>query len=285
MAERAQADLHVHTSVSDGDFPPAEVVRLAAEAGLQAIAVTDHDTLDGFSEAAEAGRRWGVEVVPGVEISTSSDGKDIHVLGYFVDVSDARFRERLAYQRDARRRRNERMAERLRELGVPVALEEIEEEARRSGKPNRHIGRAHIADWLVRNGYAESRADAFRRWLGREGAAYVALSRIAPEEAIRWIHEAGGAAVLAHPGLYGVPDLVDRLAAFGLDGVEAYHSDHDADQEAFYAAAAERLGLVATAGSDFHGRRGGDFFHGPVGNRRISRDVLEHLKERTKRST
>lgn len=285
MAERAQADLHVHTSVSDGDFPPEEVVRLAAEAGLQAIAVTDHDTLDGFAEAAEAGRRWGIEVVPGVEISASSEGKDIHVLGYFVDVSDVRFRERLAFQRDARRRRNERMAERLRELGVPVALEEIEEEARRSGKPNRHIGRAHIADWLVRNGYAESRADAFRRWLGREGAAYVALSRIAPEEAIRWIHEAGGAAVLAHPGLYGDRGLVGRLADFGLDGVEAYHSDHDAEQEAFYAATAQQFGLVATAGSDFHGRRGGDFFHGPVGNRRISCDVLEHLKERTKRST
>ncbi|GAB2702396.1 PHP domain-containing protein [Paenibacillus thermoaerophilus] len=280
----AYADLHMHSLRSDGMHRPAELPEMAARAGLAAIALTDHDTMAGVEEAAEAGERIGIEVVPGVEISTADGGQDIHVLGYFVDPSDPLLRARLESQRDVRKARNRLMIEALRAHGVDITLEEVAELAARSGKSADNLGRPHIADCLVHKGYAAGRADAFDRWIGKGAPAYVLPPRIAPEEAVDWIREAGGAAVLAHPGLYGDEPLVERLIAYGLDGIEAYHSDHTPEQERAYAALAERHGLVATAGSDFHGSRGGEaVFHGPVGHRRTPVDTIKRLRERIRR--
>jgi len=292
MAEMEQADLHMHTTASDGVHPPRDVVRMAKEAGLAAIAVTDHDTIAGLAEARAEGAKLGIAVVAGVEISTSLSGKDIHVLGYFVDDKDETFRKRLAGQRETRAVRNRLMLEKLGELGIRIGTDELLRAASRTagtGGPAenraedadvvlRSIGRPHIAQVLVEKGIVSSVREAFERYLREGGAAYVAPPRIAPGEAVRWIREAGGKAVLAHPGLYGDDDLVIRIVSEGIDGIEAYHSEHTPEQEARYAAIARRFGLAVTAGSDFHGVRNGELLHGRIGDRRMPLSALERLK-------
>jgi len=284
MAAPDSADLHTHTTASDGLHAPEENVRMAHAAGLAAVAVTDHDTLVGLAAAFREGERLGITVVPGVEISTVANGGDIHVLGYYMSLEDPLFLERLAELRNVRERRNDLMLARLRELGIPIRLEEVEAiKAEKSGagdKPGGSVGRPHIADWLVRHGYVSSLREAFDRYLGRSGQAYVNPPRIHPAEAIRWIHEAGGSAVLAHPGLYGDDPLVEELIRAGLDGIEALHSDHTPEQEAHYRRMAAEAGLAVTGGSDFHGMRQGETFHGPIGNRRVGIEVLDRLQNR-----
>jgi hypothetical protein len=272
-----RADLHTHSTASDGTGSPADNVRLALESGLAAVALTDHDTTAGLEEALAEGERLGIRVVPGVELSTMQDGLEIHVLGYFLDWRDGRWQERLASQRDARMRRNAMIIERLNALGMPVTMEEVERAA--AGRsPGTSIGRPHIAAVMVEKGYVASRAEAFDRFLGSAGAAYVRVPRPTPLEAVNWIHEAGGAAVIAHPGLYGRDELVEALLREGADGVEAYHSDHGPDDEARYAAMAERHGVIATGGSDYHGSRGGEVFHGPLGGRTVDAAVADLLE-------
>lgn len=272
-----RADLHTHSTASDGTGSPADNVRLAREKGLAAVALTDHDTTAGLEEALEEGERLGIRVVPGVELSTMQDGVEIHVLGYFVDWPDGRWQKRLRSQRDARMRRSRMIVERLAELGMPVTWEEVERAAsgRASGGA---IGRPHIAAAMVGRGYVSSVAEAFERFLGSTGAAYVRVPRPTPLEVVGWIHEAGGAAVIAHPGLYGRDELVEALLEAGADGIEAYHSDHGPDDEARYAAMAARFGVIATGGSDYHGVRGGEVFHGPLGARTVEIAVVDRLE-------
>lgn len=272
-------DLHTHTNASDGVNAPAENVRMAKEAGLAAIAITDHDTLAGLSEAIEAGQRYGVTVVPGVEISTVANGQDIHVLGYYVRMRDKRLLARLEELRRVRERRNEMMLAKLRQLGLEITLDEVLENRRKEPNGDETVGRPHIAEVLIKKGYVSSLEEAFARYLGSGGAAYVSPPRIRPETAIEWIHEAGGSAVLAHPGLYGDDGLVEKLIRSGLDGIEAYHSDHSPEDEARYRALADRHGLIVTAGSDYHGSRAGQVFHGPIGSRKIEFTVLKALQK------
>lgn len=272
-----RADLHTHSTASDGTGSPADNVRLAREAGLAAVSLTDHDTTAGLEEALAEGGRLGIRVVPGVELSTMQDGLEIHVLGYFMDWRDGRWQERLRSQRNARTRRNGMIVERLNELGMPITMEEVERAA--AGQvPGASIGRPHIAAVMIEKGYVASRAEAFERFLGSGGAAYVRVPRPTPLEAVRWIHEAGGAAVIAHPGLYGRDGLVEALLGQGADGLEAHHSDHGPDDEARYAAMAARFGVIATGGSDYHGVRGGEVFHGPLGGRTVDAAVVDLLE-------
>lgn len=272
------ADLHTHTRASDGTGTPADNVRIAREAGLAAVAITDHDTVAGLEEAMAEGRRLGMAVVPGVEISTVADGKDIHVLGYFMAVDDELFLERLKELRSIRDKRNMMMIERLNELGMEITMAEVTSRFHVSGRTDDTVGRPHIADVLIAKGYASSLRDAFDRYLGEGGAAYVNPPRIRPETAIQWIHEAGGAAVLAHPGLYKQDDLVAEMAGDGLDGIEADHSDHSPEEVEHYRRMAEQAGLLVTAGSDYHGERNGTVFHGPLGSRRIGMEVVRALE-------
>lgn len=276
----AFADLHTHTTASDGTRRPEENVRLAAEAGLGAVAITDHDTVSGLEEALAAGITYGIAVVPGVEISTVQDGVDVHVLGYWIDYKDPLLLERLGSLRETRDRRNEMILARLRELGCELTYDDVLASLQASKKPDDTIGRPHIADALVRKGYVATMAEAFDKYLANGAAAYVNPPRITPAEAVSWIRAAGGTAVLAHPGLYGMDELVPQLAKLGLAGVEAYHADHSPEQEAFYAALAGSHGLLVTAGSDYHGERGGVVFHAPIGGRRIDAEVVDRLFER-----
>lgn len=273
-------DLHAHTTASDGLLLPGELVALARERWLRGVAVTDHDTVAGVEEAVRAGRELDVDVVPGVEISTRWDGEDVHVLGLWIDPRDETFVRRLASNRDVRRGRNEAIFDKLRELGFDVTLAEAERiAAERRANGDAAVSRPHIAELLVAKGYAASVKEAFDRYLGEGALAYAAVDRIAPEEAIRWIREAGGAAVLAHPGLYrNGAALIERLAPM-LHGVEAAHADHDEAQEREFRRLAERFGLAATAGSDFHGYRDGVPFHATLGGRETAAGVVAALQE------
>ncbi|WP_248926461.1 PHP domain-containing protein [Paenibacillus hamazuiensis] len=275
------ADLHSHTTASDGTVPPRENVRMAREAGLAAIAITDHDTVAGVDEAMREGERLGVIVVPGVEISTFAAGQDIHVLGLFIDHTDPKLLARLAELRSVRENRNEMLLRRLAELGLPVTMEEIEAGRGLSDKDGETIGRPHIAAVMVAKGYVRTISEAFEKYLGKGGTAYVNPPRIHPRTAVEWILEAGGTPVLAHPGLYDADELIPELARGGLKGLEVYHSDHIPEQEAHYAELAKQLQLIATAGSDFHGERSGEMFHAPIGARKISAQVLEKLRRKS----
>lgn len=273
-------DLHSHTQASDGMNKPAENVRLAKEKGLTGLAITDHDTVAGIEEALLAGKELGVDVVPGIEISTRAGGKDIHVLGYFLDYEDEQLQERLARLRSVREERNHLIIAKLQQLGVEITMEEVQAGLDRPLRPGESLGRPHIADALVRKGYVSDMREAFDRYLAEGKPGYASLPRIAPEEAIMWIHEGGGAAVLAHPGLYGDDELVRSILEHGKpDGIEVYHSDHGPEEESRYTAMAEQYGLIVTGGSDYHGVRQGVVFHGDLGGRTAPPGAVERLKQ------
>ncbi|REE88642.1 hypothetical protein A8990_108138 [Paenibacillus taihuensis] len=274
-----QADLHSHTTASDGTMRPAEVVALAKERGLGAVAITDHDTVDGIAEALEAGERLGITVVPGVEISTVAEGRDIHMLGYYIDWQSEEWRAKLGTLVSVRDRRNDMIARKLCELGCSITMDEVIAEARAQGKDGGSIGRPHIAAVLLSKGYVSSMQEAFDRYLGSEGAAYMNPPRLHPFEAIAWIKEAGGTCVIAHPGLYGSDALVEQIIAAGAQGIEVYHSDHSEADEARYMELAKRYGLIVTGGSDYHGERQGIVFHGELGSRSVGIEVLDQLKQ------
>ena len=270
-----RADLHTHTTASDGTREPAENVRLAKEQGLAAVAITDHDTVAGIPQALEAAASMGIEVIPGVEVSSVARGQDIHVLGYFIPYEDRAFEEKLAGLRETRHERNKLLIARLQELGIDISLENV---YRRKKGTDKNIGRPHIAEELMELGVVESIDEAFAKYLGKEGAAYVNPPRITPQEAITLIKEAGGVAVLAHPGLYDDDELVQELIAYGLDGIEVYHPDNGPEERKRYLAWAEEHGLVVTGGSDFHGWRGEEPFHAMLGTHVAPEDAVDRLR-------
>ncbi len=273
-------DLHTHTTASDGVHTPTDNVRLALAAGLAAVAITDHDTVSGIDEALQEGERIGIHVVPGVEISTVDRGVDVHILGYYMDDKDPLFNQRLAQLRDTRNIRNKLVLNRLNELGIRITMEEVNERLIHQKSKDQSLGRPHIADVLIARGIVNTVAEAFKLYLGQGGAAYVNPPRITPREAIDWIREAGGKAVLAHPGLYNNEAIVLDIIGYGIDGIETYHSDHNGEQRKHYYDLAVQHGLIITAGSDFHGIKAGVTYHGEIGAERISTQVLQLLKER-----
>lgn len=280
MREMNKVDLHVHSLCSDGTKSPRDVVRSAHANGLAGIALTDHDTVAGIDEAIAEGSKLQLQIIPGVEISTMDKEQDIHVLGYYINYEDEVFLSRLEQLRKTRDLRNEMLISRLQKVGVQITMEDVMQSLQRPLADNETIGRPHIADAMVKKGYVQSLAEAFELYLGRRGKAYVNPPRISPMEAILWIHEAGGTAVLAHPGLYGDDELIEQLIRAGLDGIEAYHSDHQPEDEQRYRQLAERHGLLITAGSDYHGERQGRVFHGPLGNRTVDLSIIEQLQRR-----
>ncbi|WP_237163251.1 PHP domain-containing protein [Paenibacillus sp. BIHB 4019] len=277
-----QADLHTHTTASDGTGSPSYNVQLAKAAGLAAIAITDHDTMAGVEEALAEGERLGITVVPGVELSTVADGQDIHVLGYYANWRDPLWQQRLTGLRSVRDKRNELIVAKLVELGIDITLEEVTAVAlEHSGDAagGKTVGRPHIAELLIRKGAVSTMREAFDRYLASGSAAYVNPPRVNPYEAITWIKEAGGVSVLAHPGLYSNDELVEELIrSGGVQGIEVYHSDHGPQEEARYLQLAEQYGLIVTGGSDYHGEREGKVFHGAIGSRTVDAGVLEQLK-------
>jgi len=271
-------DLHVHSMFSDGTFTPRRIVALARERDLSTIALTDHDTIAGLDEAASAGEELGVEIVPGIEFSSVYEGNGVHVLCYYMDVENADLLEELHRLRDDRRLRGEGMVLKLQELGYPITFDRVNEIAEGG-----NIVRPHVAQALVEAGVVPTVKDAFtEEFIGNGGRAYVEKHALAPLDALRLIHAAGGVCVLAHPGTFRetspVPDtLITELADAGLDGIEASHPEHTPEVEAEYIATAERLGMLWTGSSDCHGDR-----YDPVrlGIRTTRPEQFERLKAR-----
>ncbi len=274
MATDAVIDLHSHSTASDGQYAPAEVAARAASAGVAAWALTDHDTVAGQEAAATAARAQGIRFVPGIELSVFLDRREIHVLGHFIDPSSKIMRDFEDMLADHRRGRVRRIVERLAAVGVPVTEKAIL--ALSGGKT---IGRPHVARALLEAGYVATVKEAFDRYLGEGKPAYVGRYRLTAEEAVKLVRSAGGVATLAHPGVSKVnPGELAALRAIGFDGVESAHPDHPEEQAARYREAADRAGLVSTAGSDFHGEVvAPDRF---LGSSRMPLQDLERLESR-----
>ena len=244
-------DLHLHTTASDGRLSPTELVAHAAASGVRILAVTDHDTIDGFDEAAAEAARRAVLLVPGIEITAVDRGRDVHMLGYFFDRGDAGFAEFLVAQRATRVTRIVEMAKRLGTLGMPVDVQSLVDEARRH--TSKSIGRPRLALAMIQAGYVATTREAFDKWLGRGCPAFIERPGASPEEVIGIVHRAGGLISLAHPGRTLIDDRIAALRSAGLDAIEVYHSDHDASTVTSYLALARQLDLMVTGGSDFHG--------------------------------
>ena len=248
-------DLHTHSRVSDGTDTPTGLVLKALEAGLDVMALTDHDTFDGVLEAAAAGKRVGVRVVPGVEMSAEVDGVSVHLLGYGCDVHNAPLARELAVLREARSSRLPKMCEKLQELGVDVTVDDVAATARSA----RALGRPHVADALVAKGYVANRTEAFDTYLAEGRPAYVPRYNTDLVRAIQLVHGAGGAAVIAHPwrsssrDVLTAPLLESLVQEHGLDGIEVDHEDHDAHTRRLLFEMGGRLGLIRTGSSDHHG--------------------------------
>ncbi|MCC7179376.1 MAG: PHP domain-containing protein [Acidobacteria bacterium] len=244
-------DLHLHTTASDGRLSPAELVDRASAARLTTIAVTDHDTVQAVDEVTRLGAARGIRVVPGTEITAVDDGRDVHMLAYFVDHTDHTLGALLATQRERRMARVREIGARLAAQAVPVDVEALLDEARAA--PGTSIGRPWLARALVRAGHADSVADAFDRYLGQGRPAFVPRLGPSPFDVVASVHAAGGIVSFAHPGVTRRDHLLRPLADAGLDAIEVHHSDHSPDVRERYRALASALGLATSGGSDFHG--------------------------------
>jgi len=243
-------DLHLHTTASDGTDSPAELVAACRAAGLIVVGVADHDTMAAVPEMEKEACDAGIGFVPGIEITAAWQGKDIHVLGYFLDHRSPELRVFLDAQRTDRIRRARLVAERLEELGAPIDMEALI--VRSKGRP---LLRPHIAEALVDRGHARDSQEAFDRYLGDDKPGFVPRAGATPTEVVELIRRAGGVSSLAHPGVTKQDGLIPGLAAAGVDALEVYHADHTDEDTARYLALAERLGLAVTGGSDYHGAR------------------------------
>jgi hypothetical protein len=279
-------DLHVHTNESDGSIAPANLVELARQADLVALAITDHDTLAGYEKAAPFARQAKLDLLCGIELNTKmgasprSAGRTAHLLAYFLDgPPSGEFSEWLTEQQSGRRTRNRKLVESLQKRGIDITLPEVEARGRSLA------GRPHFARILVDKGYARNSQDAFDRFIGEQAPCFVERQSISTEEAIRIVRHSHGIPVLAHPIRLGLAREVERetLAYFkdaGLGGLEIYHSEHPPDLQAHYRQLAAELALLPTGGSDFHGDAKPDIHLGTGlnGNVRVPREFVDGLR-------
>lgn len=271
-APLGRADLHTHTTASDGTLPPAEHVRWAAGQGLAALGITDHDTIAGWDEAMAAGREAGLEIVPGCELSTEVENTEVHILAYYFDPAEPEMAALLQRMRGGRRARAAESVEKLHKLGhTGVSLDRVLELGGES------VGRPHLAAAMVEAGIVRTLQEAFERFLGRGRAAYVPRPKLTPEEAIAVVKQAGGVPVVAHPGLIRDDKWVRHFIAAGAMGIEAYHTDHSDNQRQLYARWAHDAGLICTGGTDSHGPKGSRTV--VPGTVNVSLDIVVQLKQ------
>ncbi len=264
-------DLHTHTTASDGLLDAPALIAEAAAGSVRLLAVTDHDTTASVEAVGRAGGEVGIEVWPAVELSCDVDAGEVHVLGYFIDHHVDWFQTLLERLREGRLHRAARMVERLRALGAPVEFARVESLAAGGA-----IGRPHVARALVEAGWVRDVAEAFDRFIGRHGPAYVERLKVTPPDAVAIIRAAGGLAVLAHPGWAQRDSLIPDLVASGLDGIEVYYPDHSPALVEHYAALARRYGLLITGGTDFHG--GLLATRVPVGSQYVPEEVVAPIR-------
>lgn len=266
------ADLHLHTNFSDGTYTPEELAAAAREKGLAAVALTDHDTMDGCPRMAAACRRLEVEFIPASELTAEIEGNELHLLGYFLDGENQPLRAKLIQFQQVRQNRIREMVARLNRIQVPLRVEAVVELARCQAP-----GRPHVARALVQAGLCASVDEAFERFLKRDKPAWVPKFKISAREAIALIHGAGGLAVLAHPGLNRIDELIPHLVEAGLDGIECFHTKHTPSEAEYYLGVARAHGLLITGGSDCHGTSKGRPLIGSV---RLPYEYVERMKDK-----
>ena len=282
----------MHTTASDGRLTPVELLARAAAAGLTTISVTDHDTVAAIDEVTAAGQQSGIRVIPGIEITSIDDGRDVHLLGYLFDIESAQLAELLVSQRALRIARVREIAARLAALNMFVDVEHVLRSA--AARPGSSVGRPQLARELVRSGYVESVQQAFDQWLATGRPAFVPRTGPSPAKVIETIHAAGGVASFAHPGVTKRDDLIAPLIDRGLDAIEVFHSDHTPEDLTVYRGMAIRLNALITGGSDFHGdpvdsparlgrARSGRFYRGTLGVITLPPDALRALEQRAHR--
>ncbi|MCI1280410.1 MAG: PHP domain-containing protein [Nitrospira sp.] len=276
----SRIDLHLHTTHSDGSCSTREVMTFAKQAGVTALAITDHDIVAGIAEATAIGTELGIEVVPGVEISSRLGESELHILGYFLNWTDPILAQRLSSLRDSRHTRNPKIVQRLNELGIPITYEEV-----RALAGTESVGRPHIARLLMEKKFVTSAKEAFDRYLANGRPAFVDRELPLPAQAVQWIREAGGVPVLAHPtwvrtSADGLRTLVRDLKVTGLGGIEVHYSTHTPSQTTEYLELAKQCDLVVTGGSDFHGVTKPDIEVGiGRGQLKVSEKLLDPLRK------
>jgi len=264
------ADLHVHTFYSDSTFSPEEVARYANEKALAAVAICDHDSIDGIELCQIEGSKFALEVIPGVELTVEKADAEIHILGYFIDWKKRSFQSQMKRMQEFRVERIKKMVERLKDAGIEIDAEEV---FKRAGKGS--IGRLHLAKEMLRQGKVKNTREAFEKYIGFSKPCYVSKIKLSPKEAIELILKTGGVPVLAHPTLIGTDEYIPELIKEGLRGIEVYHTDHKASAVKHYEELAGRYGLLMTGGSDCHGMGKGRILLGSV---RVPYDLVEKLK-------
>lgn len=273
-------DLHTHSLKSDGSMTPAEVVCEAKRAGLAAIALSDHDTVDGIEEAVAEGKKQGIEVIPAIEFSVISE-TETHILGYFIDINNPELKQTIEEIVDLRIQRNYVTCRKLNELGFDITIEEV-----RALAPNNFVGRAHFARVLMDKGYTESVKEGFDKYMSAGQYAYCEKQRLTAKEAIEIIKKCGGLSFLAHPHLTQFDDdkmklYLKELKSYGLDGLEGYYTDYTPEMQEKYQSMAKELGLMISGGTDFHAKMKPHISIGTgLGNMKIPYSLIEEMKKR-----
>jgi len=276
---KKEIDLHMHTDRSDGRYPPRELVQLARDVGLKTIAITDHDTVAGVDEAVAAGEELGVEVIPGIELSTTVEKGEIHMVGLWIDPNNQELLELTEKLRGGREWAAKKMVENLRSMGMDrLTFERVKELAGTAS-----IGRPAIAQAMLEQGYIEKFEDAFTdEYIGPGGKAYVPRHKLLPEDAVRVVHRAGGVAILAHPTFtYDLEKSLAKLVRAGLDGMEVYYTGYTPSVRTYLRSLARKFGLLISGGSDFHGVPSME--EPPLGSIYVPPVVLEALRDRHRR--
>lgn len=264
-------DLHTHTCHSDGSLTPSQVVELAHKKGLDIIGITDHDSVNGIKEAISAGKDLGVEIIPGVEISTDIDDKEVHLLAYFIDIENEELQKYLSFFRDERLHRAKRIVQKLRNLGLQISIDDVLAKAN-----NCAVGRPHIANAMVDLGLINNYYEAFEKYIGDYGPAFERKIHVSPQSAVKLIGDSGGLSFIAHPG-YMKENLLISLIRTGIDGIEVIHPSHNENQIQFYRGIVNQYCLLESGGSDFHGGKKMD--DESLGKYYISQVQLEAMRK------
>lgn len=277
-------DLHVHSNYSDGSLSPSQLVDLAVEKGLFAFALTDHDTIDGIDEAIESAKERPVTVIPGIELSTEYEGKDVHIVGLMIDHKTPAFQKKIQEFVDSRELRNEKMCNALRtRAGMDITYEDL-----KSHYPDSVITRAHYARYMLEKGYIRSLSEAFERYIGDRAPYFIPREKVTPQDAVSLILSAKGIPVLAHPLLYGMSSerlqiLVSSLKSCGLVALEALYATYSPSDEASMRLLAEKNGLLLSGGSDFHGAAKPKLELGTgYGKLQVPKDIFDKLLAKRK---
>ena len=270
---RGTIDLHIHTTCSDGQDSPEEIVKEYFQSGYTTISITDHDSVNGVIRGIEAAKEFPIELIPGIELSSVQDVYDIHILGYYIDYHDSEFRKRIAFFKEKRKERAEEIVWNLNCLGLDIQLETVLRIAH--GAP---VGRPHIAEALLSEELTNTYNEAFVRYIGDQGPAYVPKYKVTPSEAIELILKSGGIPSLAHPGVLNRDEFIYEFMEYGLVGLEAIHPLHPPEKQLYYEKLAKKYGLIVTGGSDWHGKGRRKSFKELNNSRRVPQKTIVEMK-------